>query len=209
MALHGDFYAKLVLTLILIVERGVPVSLQAEWQENSAKPCDTGTPIRVMEREWPQFDWSSVDPEYPSKEGLYGQSFLSPTNHVQIWMYHNSQVVYAWYLGRLADCITEWSRQGLTERGIAAKKWISERPEKIIAVVSHSGFLRVGITAGKEFENADYRIFEFGDNLELKEWDLTESKGGGLGKSKKEVRPMHPGDYPERVETEVVDELPK
>jgi hypothetical protein len=78
----------------------------------------------------------------------------------------------------------------------------------VVAVVSHSGFLRVGITSGKIFQNADYRIFEFGDDLELKEWELTETKGGGLGKSPKEIKPMHPGDYPERVETEVVNENP-
>ena len=103
----------------------------------------------------------------------------------------------------------EWSRQGLTERGIAAKKWLSERPEKVIAVVTHSGFLRVGITGGKIFGNADYRIFEFGEDLELKEWELTETKGGGLGKSPKEIRPMSEGDYPERAEIgEVVNENP-
>jgi hypothetical protein len=51
------------------MERGVPVVLRAEWQENSAKPCDTGTAISEMEKEWPQFDWSSVDPEYPTKTG--------------------------------------------------------------------------------------------------------------------------------------------
>lgn len=79
----------------------------------------------------------------------------------------------------------------------------------MIAVVSHSGFLRVGITNGKMFQNADYRIFEFGDNLELKEWEVTETKGGGLGKSEKEIRPMASGDYPERVETEVVNENPQ
>ncbi|KUJ22494.1 phosphoglycerate mutase-like protein [Mollisia scopiformis] len=151
-----------------LMKRGVPVILRAEWQENSAKPCDTGTAIPIMEKEWPQFDWSLVDPEYPTKEGLY-----------------------------------EWSRQGLTERGIAAKKWLSERPEKVIAVVSHSGFLRVGITNGKLFENADYRIFDFGKDLELKEWELTETKGGGLGKSMKDIKPMGLGDYPERVETEL------
>jgi hypothetical protein len=52
-----------------LMERGVPVILRAEWQENSAKPCDTGTAISEMEKEWPQFDWSSVDPEYPTKTG--------------------------------------------------------------------------------------------------------------------------------------------
>jgi hypothetical protein len=34
----------------------VPVVLRPEWQENSAKPCDTGTSISGMEKEWPQFD---------------------------------------------------------------------------------------------------------------------------------------------------------
>lgn len=67
---------RAALISILLVERGVPVSLRAEWQENSAKPCDTGTAIPVMKKEWPQFDWSSVDPEYPTKEGLYGESTL-------------------------------------------------------------------------------------------------------------------------------------
>ena len=52
-----------------LMERGVPVILRAEWQENSDKPCDTGTAISEMEKEWPQFDWSSVDPEYPTKTG--------------------------------------------------------------------------------------------------------------------------------------------
>jgi hypothetical protein len=52
-----------------LMERGVSVVLRAEWQENSTMPCDTGTAISEMEKEWPQFDWSSVDPEYPTKTG--------------------------------------------------------------------------------------------------------------------------------------------
>ena len=77
------------------MKKGIPVVLRAEWQENSAKPCDTGTAISEMQKEWPQFDWSSVDPEYPSKKGLY-----------------------------------EFSKKGLTQRGIEARKWLRERPEK-------------------------------------------------------------------------------
>jgi hypothetical protein len=90
------------------MERGVPVILRAEWQENSDMPCDTGTEISAMEREWPQFDWSTVDPEYPAKTGIYA-----------------------------------FSKEGLTQRGIAARKWLRDRPEKLIAVVSHSGFVRL------------------------------------------------------------------
>lgn len=69
------------------MDRGVPVILRAEWQENSAKPCDTGSSIKEMEREWERFDWGSVDPVYPAKTGLY-----------------------------------EYSKRGLTDRGIAARK---------------------------------------------------------------------------------------
>ena len=54
-----------------LLEKGVPVQLRAEWQENSNKPCDSGTPIRVLAKEYPGFDFSTVSPEYPSKEGKW------------------------------------------------------------------------------------------------------------------------------------------
>jgi hypothetical protein len=151
------------------MDRGVPVLLRAEWQENSAKPCDTGTAISEMQKEWPQFDWSSVDPLYPSKAGLY-----------------------------------EYSRRGLTRRGIEARKWLRRRPEEVIAVVSHSGFLRVGVSY-KMYHNADYRIFEFGEGDDemggkLIEWEQTETNGGGLGKSAKGLYDMGSNDYPRETE---------
>jgi broad specificity phosphatase PhoE len=68
----------------------------------------------------------------------------------------------------------------LTERGSVARKWLKERKEKVVAVVSHDGFMRVGICQ-KKFGNADYRIFEFNeDGLGLMEWESTEQSGGGL-----------------------------
>ncbi len=68
-------------------------------------------------------------------------------------------------------------------------------------MVSHSGFLRVGVS-NKKYENADYRIFDFAEGFEetggkLIEWELTELKGGGLGKSPKGFFEMAPGDYPD------------
>ena len=116
-----------------------------------------------MSREWPQFDWSAVDPVYPRKEGLY-----------------------------------EFSRAGLVERGRVAKAWLRAREEKVVAVVSHSGFLRVGVSYSR-YENADFRVFEFseveGEELELVEWEETEKKGGGLGKSERGFFPMTDTDY--------------
>ena len=90
----------------------------------------------------------------------------------------------------------EFSKGGLTERGRVAKKWLMGREEKVIAVVSHSGFLRVGVSHSR-YENADFRIFEFGgeEGVELVEWEVTEKKGGGLGKSERGHFPMSTTDY--------------
>jgi hypothetical protein len=148
------------------------VVLRPEWQENSDQPCDVGTDIATMVQEWPQFDWSKVDPQFPAKTGIYA-----------------------------------FSRQGLLERGIAAKKWLRNRPEKVIAVVSHSGFLRVGIS-NKKYENADFRIFDFADGYDeiggkLIEWEMTDLKGGGLGKSPLGCFPSGPGDYPPEPKAEL------
>ncbi|KAH6709434.1 histidine phosphatase superfamily [Leptodontidium sp. MPI-SDFR-AT-0119] len=163
-----------------LMKRGVPVILRAEFQENSDSPCDTGSPIPEMEKEWPQFDWSTVDPRYPATDGLY-----------------------------------ECTREGLTKRGIAARTFLRNRPEKVIAVVSHAGFLRTSLCS-RRFENADYRIFNFGEEEEadvpaLVEWALTEKKGGGLGKSEKGIFELHDGDYAAKEKPEpeeVVNENP-
>ena len=139
--------------------------LRPEWQENSSSPCDTGTSIPEMQKRWPQFDWSAVDPTYPSKTGLYA-----------------------------------FSQQALTRRGIEARKWLRQRPETVIAVVSHSAFLRVGVS-NKSYHNADYRIFKFADGSEhdevggkLVELEITEMNGGGLGKSGHGSYFMTPGE---------------
>lgn len=74
----------------------------------------------------------------------------------------------------------------------------------MIAVVSHSGFLRVGVNYRK-YENAGFRIFNFAPEEKgdeeigglLVEWDLSEKKGGGLGKSPSGVFSMSYSDAPE------------
>lgn len=150
-----------------LIERGVPVIVRAEWQENSDKPCDTGSSIAELSCEWPQYNWETIDPAYPSKSGLYA-----------------------------------FSKEGLMQRGIEARQWLRNRPERVIAVVSHSGFLRVGVSYRK-YENADFRIFDFAEGPEfddvggkLVEWELTESRGGGLGKSPLGVFGFDPADVP-------------
>ncbi|EDU41769.1 phosphoglycerate mutase [Pyrenophora tritici-repentis] len=50
-----------------LIKKGVPVLPSALWQENADKPCDTGTPIPIISQEFPQYDFSSVDPSFPDK----------------------------------------------------------------------------------------------------------------------------------------------
>ncbi|KAH8764634.1 histidine phosphatase superfamily, partial [Hyaloscypha finlandica] len=88
------------------------------------------------------------------------------------------------------------SYESLLERGRVARKWLKARPEQAIAVVSHDGFLRVGI-CGRKFGNADFRVFEFeeGDGLGLVEWESTEENGGGLGTCPKGQFRWLPNDF--------------
>lgn len=162
-----------------LIDRGVPVQLRAEWQENSAKPCDTGTAPSKMKDEWAMYDWSSVDPVFPSKTGLY-----------------------------------EFTEEALINRGVAARRWLRNRPEKVIAVVSHAGFLRVGVSY-RRYENADYRIFDFTEGDEelgggLVEREETASRGGGMGKSDKGVFGFNDDDRKNiaRAHTEVQKSIP-
>ncbi|KAK4225987.1 histidine phosphatase superfamily [Podospora fimiseda] len=71
-----------------------------------------------------------------------------------------------------------YSRPAILARGQSVLKDLYERKEKAIIVVSHSGFLRAGVT-GRWFFNADYRVFNFdGGPTKLKESDMTKGKGG-------------------------------
>lgn len=63
--------------------------------------------------------------------------------------------------------------------------------QRFIVVVSHSGFLRAGVT-GSWFFNADYRVFDFAhpdvpaaapQPVRLVQWESTREGGGGLGLS--------------------------
>jgi hypothetical protein len=109
----------------------------------------------------------------------------------------------------------EFSKDGLTRRGVAARKWLRAREEKVVAVVSHAGFLRVGVSYCA-YANADFRVFEFADEDgggedvggRLVEWELTKERGGGVGKSEKGVFGWETQHFPEEkpVGGEVAEE---
>lgn len=115
----------------------------------------------VLAPKFPAIDFSTLDPVYPDKRSPAGAHYFA-------------------------------TRTGILNRGQASLRRLRDRPEKVIIVVSHSGFLRLGVT-GCFYLNADYRIFDFeeesGPNgeIRLRQWDETKEKGGGMGKSWKEM----------------------
>ena len=139
-----------------------------------------------MKKEFPQYDFSTVDPLYPDKT-----SNLSSNPYA-------------------------FTRKAILARGQACLKALYDRPEKVIAVISHSGFLRTAV-AQRRFFNADWRVFEFDEDkmnetglFVLKEWQETEEKGGGMGRSEKGICSVLPTDFPPEVEgeSEVVEQDP-
>ncbi|KAK3899346.1 histidine phosphatase superfamily [Staphylotrichum tortipilum] len=163
-----------------LIERGVPIVAHAGWQENSAQPCDVGSPLPSLPPLFPQVDFSLVDPVYPDKTSPAG-AFYAPY------------------------------RQPVIDRGRAVLSELRDRPEKAVIVVSHSGFLRVGVT-GRFFANADYRIFEFKEGVEvgegghdgwLREWGGMGEGGMGWSWDKTVVLgdelPDAPGEGEEKV----------
>lgn len=146
-------------SLDFLLYRGVPIQAHAGWQENSAKPCDTGTALALLQAEFPTVDFSKVDPVYPDKTSPAGAAYA-------------------------------YNRRAIVERGKACLEEVrGMEGEKAVVVVSHSGFMRQGVT-GCWFFNADYRIFDFvgegqGEGgLGLRLWEST--RKGGLGWSLEE-----------------------
>ncbi|TQN67163.1 Phosphatase [Colletotrichum shisoi] len=144
-----------LLSLDWLIEKGVRIQADARWQENSAKPCDTGSSVDDLRAEFAKVDFSAVDPVYPDKTSPRGAKYA-------------------------------FTKEAILERARSGVQDIREHKEKLILVVSHSGFLRLGVT-GHWFFNGDYRVFELdecnepGQQPKLKQLEAT--LNGGLGKS--------------------------
>ncbi|KAG5778331.1 hypothetical protein H9Q73_007989 [Fusarium xylarioides] len=137
-----------MLALGWLVERGVKIEGNADWQENSSKPCDTGSPLPSISPSFPKVNLSNVDPLWPDKTSPSAERY--------------------WY-----------TKKSILARGQRALDDLKKRPEKLIFVVSHAGFLRLGV-AGYWFFNSDYRVFDFeGQGIKQRE----ETAAGGMGLS--------------------------
>jgi broad specificity phosphatase PhoE len=125
------------------------------FPENSSKPCDTGSALSSLEKEFPNVDFSHVDPVYPDKTSPAGSHYA-------------------------------YTKKALLNRAQLSLEDLYKCPEKVIVVVSHSGFMRQAMT-GYWFFNGDYRTFDFEERDELngpyrlKQREETLKGGGGMG----------------------------
>ncbi|KAM0236740.1 hypothetical protein ACHAPO_004781 [Fusarium lateritium] len=147
-----------MLSMDWLVERGVKIEGDADWQENSDKPCDTGSQISIVSKDFPQVNFSTVDAVWPEKRSPAGRRYA-------------------------------YTKESILARGKRALEGLYKRPEKLIFVVSHAGFLRLGVV-GYWFFNSDYRVFDFEAERnaegELRVVQQERTLAGGLGLSWKD-----------------------
>jgi hypothetical protein len=119
------------------------------------KPCDTGSPVSVLQPDFPKVSFENVDDIWPDKTSPVARKY-------------------------------GYTKEAILERGKLCVERLYNRPERVVFVVSHSGFLRLGVV-GWWFFNSDYRIFEFKDavldDLRARLSQDEDTITGGLGLS--------------------------
>lgn len=142
-------------------QRGIPIQAHAGWQENSAKPCDTGSPIAAVAKEFPKIDFNNVDPVYPDKTSPAGEKYSYVKEHLLERAQSSLRDLYS----RPEKAIMVVSHSGFM-RQVMTGDWFFNADYRIY----------------------DFAKKEDGvDKLALKQWDLTKSGHGGMGWSWDEV----------------------
>lgn len=104
-----------ILSLGFLIEKGIPIQAHAGWQENSAKPCDTGSALPAVAKEFPLIDFSQVDPVYPDKTSPAGEKYkylkanlLARGQSVLEELYHRPEkaIVVVSHSGFMRQCVT-------------------------------------------------------------------------------------------------------
>lgn len=159
-----------MIALDWLVEKGIRVKVDADWQEIYDKPCDTGSPLPDLKRPFPAFDFSTLDPVYPDKSSPQGKRYA-----------HNKSAV-------------------LARAQIALDKLYHRPEQLIVVVSHSAFMrLAVSGTyyANADYRIFDFDDRQSDDEpYSLKEWEWTRSNGGGLGLSQKGQVELGSGDLP-------------
>lgn len=143
-------------------EKGIPILAHAGWQENSAKPCDTGSPIPAVAAEFPNIDFTHVDPVYPDKTSPAGERY----KYVKANLLGRAQMVLEELYHRPEKAIIVVSHSGFMRQCVTGD-WFFNADYRIY-----------DFAEGEESGAGKFR---------LKQWDMTKSGHGGMGLSWDEV----------------------
>ncbi|OTB02110.1 hypothetical protein M426DRAFT_322937 [Hypoxylon sp. CI-4A] len=98
-------------------DRGVPTEVRAEWQETTDNPCDIGGEPSTIINEWPGLDFSTLDPVYPQKIGLYENSedaFQKRASFAKRWLFKRPE-----------KCIVVVTHSGFLKRVVKGPKFLN------------------------------------------------------------------------------------
>ncbi|KAF2968930.1 hypothetical protein GQX73_g4648 [Xylaria multiplex] len=98
-----------------LLDRGVPVEVRAEWQEDTANPCDVGAEKSELEKAWPRYDFSQLDPVYPQKIGLYGPE--------EETIRKRAAVARRWLSEQSGECIIVVTHSGFLDRVVDGPRY--------------------------------------------------------------------------------------
>lgn len=174
-----------VLSLGWLMERGVPVQAHASWQENSAKPCDTGSPIPVVAAEFPQIDFSLVDPVYPEKVSPAADKY----HYRRDKLVARAQSALGELYGRPERAIVVVSHSGFMRQAVTGDHYFNADYRIYDFEERREG--------GGEGKDGPFR---------LRQWDLTRG-AGGMGRSYDQIVDIGVGlpeaDLPPGAEVEL------
>ncbi|KAF5026379.1 hypothetical protein F66182_1507 [Fusarium sp. NRRL 66182] len=162
-----------MLSLGWLIDRGVKIESNADWQ---GKPRPSSHPIIII---------SSPAVENSDKPCDTGSPIASVSPDFPKVNFSSVDAIWPDKTSPAAQRYAH-TKRSILARGRRALEHLYERPEKLIFVVSHSGFLRLGVV-GYWFFNSDYRVFDFeagrGQDAELRVRQQDKTLAGGLGLS--------------------------
>ncbi|KAH6847633.1 histidine phosphatase superfamily [Chaetomium sp. MPI-CAGE-AT-0009] len=144
-----------LIALDWLIEAGVPVIPDARWQELYPKPCDTGTPAAALAAEFPQINFSPLDPVYPDKTSPAGAAY----HYNKTAVLARGQAALADLHARTEDVVVVVSHSGFLRTAVVGR-WFGNVDYRVFDFVE-------GARAEGE-----------GGGLGLVEWEMTRGKGG-------------------------------
>lgn len=123
--------------------------------ENSSKPCDTGSDLESLKKEFPAIDFSHVDPVYPDKTSPAGAHYA----YTRKALLNRAQTCVRELDGRPEKAVVVISHSGFLRQAMTGCFWFNA-DYRVFDIK----------------KNGDTK-----DNFVLEQWEQTAKSGGGMG----------------------------